>query len=115
MSSSILINKIKPKMEISEKYDFVLSFFKRMAGGEFIGFNNSVFLSERDSADRNSALAYFLRENDCFPLPISGNTNIQEVLDFYFQVTSKKKIGSLSLLFLSRLHSFDNTYTLILG
>jgi hypothetical protein len=24
-----------------------------MAGGEYLGFNNSIFLSERDTADRN--------------------------------------------------------------
>ena len=32
-----------------------------LPGGEHIGFNNSVFLSERDSADRNFALAYFMK------------------------------------------------------
>lgn len=54
-----------------------------MAGGEYLGFNNSVFLSERDTADRNFALAYFLRENMCFP---PGDVNITNILDFYFQV-----------------------------
>jgi hypothetical protein len=59
-----------------------------MAGGEYLGFNNSIFLSERDTADRNFALAYFLRENDCFPPP-SPDINIPDILDFYFQVLSK--------------------------
>ena len=54
-----------------------------MAGGEYLGFNNSIFLSERDSADRNNALAYFMRENHCFP---PGDIKINDVLDFYFQV-----------------------------
>ena len=31
------------------------------------GFQNSTFLSERDTADRNHALAYFMRESACFP------------------------------------------------
>ena len=56
-----------------------------MAGGEYLGFNNSIFLSERDSADRNNALAYFMRENHCFP---PGDIKINDVLDFYFQVMS---------------------------
>ena len=60
-----------------------------MAGGEYLGFNNSVFLSERDTADRNFALAYFLRENMCFP---PGDVNITNVLDFYFQVRLCKLI-----------------------
>jgi len=56
-----------------------------MAGGEYLGFNNSIFLSERDSADRNCALAYFMRENLCFP---PGDINISDALDFYFQTCS---------------------------
>jgi hypothetical protein len=28
-----------------------------MSGGEFVSFNNAVFLSERENADRNYALA----------------------------------------------------------
>ena len=58
--------------------------YKRLAGGEYLGFNNSVFLSERECADRNFALAYFMRENKCFP----KNHKLQESLDFYFQVSS---------------------------
>jgi glutaminase len=55
---------------------------QRMSGGEFIGFNNAVFLSERENADRNYALAFYMRENKCFPEKI----NLRECLDFYFQV-----------------------------
>ena len=39
----------------------------RMAGYENVGFQNAVFLSERNTADRNQALAYFMREYECFP------------------------------------------------
>ena len=83
MSASILLQLVKPEMNMAQKYDYVFEFFKKMAGGEYLGFNNSVFLSERDSADRNFALAYFLRENMCFP---PGDVNIPNILDFYFQV-----------------------------
>lgn len=83
MSASILLNLVKPELNMAQKYDYVLEFFKKMAGGEYVGFNNSIFLSERDTADRNFALAYFLRENMCFP---PGNISIQDTLDFYFQV-----------------------------
>ena len=85
MSASILLHLVKKKMNMAQKYDYVFEFFKKMAGGEYLGFNNSIFLSERDTADRNFALAYFLRENDCFPPP-STNINIPDILDFYFQV-----------------------------
>lgn len=45
----------------------------------------SRFLSERDTADRNCALAYFMKESKCFPESIR---TIQETLDFYFQLCS---------------------------
>ena len=86
MSAAILLNLVKKELNIAKKFDFVLDFFKRMAGGEYLGFNNSIFLSERDSADRNFALAHFLKENDCFPSP-SSDINISDLLDFYFQVS----------------------------
>merc|ERR1719266_1460338 len=87
MSASILLQLVKPEMNMAQKYDYVFSFFKKMAGGEYLGFNNSIFLSERDTADRNFALAYFLRENNCFPPP-SPDINIPDILDFYFQTCS---------------------------
>ena len=34
---------------------------QRIAGDESIGFNNSVFLSERASADRNFSMGYFMK------------------------------------------------------
>ena len=71
---------------MSAKFDLVMGYFNKMAAGEKIGFNNSVFLSERDTADRNFALAYFMKENKCFP----EGFNLQETLDFYFQVVKNQ-------------------------
>lgn len=84
MSASLLLQLVKPELSLAEKYDYMYAFFKEMAGGEYVGFNNSVFLSERDTADRNFALAHFLRENGCFP---PGEVNIQTILDCYFQAS----------------------------
>lgn len=74
-----------------------------MAGGEYLGFNNSVFLSERDSADRNFAIAYFLRENMCFPKGGGGDMNISTIVDFYFQVILNDCF-LIFILFISHLH-----------
>lgn len=49
---------------------------------ENFGFNNSIFLSEREAADRNYALGFYMREHKVFP----EKTNLRECLDFYFQV-----------------------------
>ena len=87
MSAAILLHKVSPELPMSSKFDLVMNYFNKMAGSECIGFNNSVFLSERDTADRNFALAYFMKENKCFP----QGFNLQETLDFYFQVRKGKR------------------------
>lgn len=58
-----------------------------MAGGAPLGFNNAVFLSEREAADRNYALGFYMREHKCFP----EKANLRECMDFYFQVILKLK------------------------
>ena len=37
MSSAILLNRIKPDMKMSEKFDYVTDYLRKMAGGEFVG------------------------------------------------------------------------------
>ncbi|KAI8438629.1 hypothetical protein MSG28_011061 [Choristoneura fumiferana] len=48
---SLLKQLDKPEMTLAEKFDYVMSFFSRLAGNEVLGFNNAVFLSEREAAD----------------------------------------------------------------
>lgn len=79
---SLLKTLDKPEMTLAEKFDYVMSFFSRLAGNEVVGFNNAVFLSEREAADRNYALGFYMREYKCYP----DKTNLRECMDFYFQV-----------------------------
>merc|ERR1719336_191137 len=91
MSAALLLYLVKPEMSISEKYEYVHEFFIRMAGYETVGFQNSTFLSERNTADRNQALAYFMREYNCFPdgpHNKGGGVDIKNILDFYIQTCS---------------------------
>ena len=53
-----------------------------MAGGEYLSFNNEIFLSERETADRNYTLAYYMKEKGVFP----KGFRVQECMDFYFKV-----------------------------
>lgn len=53
-----------------------------MSGNEYLGFNNATFLSEKEAADRNYAIAYYLKEYKCFP----KNAVLKDIMDFYFQV-----------------------------
>lgn len=59
-----------------------------MAGGEDLGFNNAIFLSEREAADRNYALGFYMREYGCYP----AKCNFKESMDFYFQVITSCRI-----------------------
>jgi glutaminase len=75
---------IKPHLEPALRFDYIMKMWTKLCGGFKPGFNNSVYLSERDSADRNVALAYFMREKGSFPL----NTDLQKTLELYFQCCS---------------------------
>ncbi|GFR81951.1 glutaminase liver isoform, mitochondrial [Elysia marginata] len=50
-------------MNIADKFDYNQQKLKQLSGNEHISFNNSVFLSERQTADRNFALGYYMKEN----------------------------------------------------
>ncbi|KAK3090817.1 hypothetical protein FSP39_014919, partial [Pinctada imbricata] len=84
-SGAILVaSLIRPDLKMADRFDYITNYFKKLTGGEFVAFNNSVYLSEKDTADRNFALGYYMRENDCFPSDIK----FQEVMEFYFQICS---------------------------
>lgn len=68
----------------SERFDYLLQQWQALAGGGKVGFNNAVYLSERETADRNFAIGYFLRENKALP----EKCNLIETLEFYFQSCS---------------------------
>ncbi len=84
MVSSLIL----PESEPSHRFETVKKFYQQLSGGiGHIGFENSVFLSEKHHADRNISLAYYMRENNAFfgnPTP----NQIGETLDLYFQCCS---------------------------
>ena len=75
---------IRPHKPPADRFDYVMGVWRALSGGRRPGFDNSVYLSEKETADRNFALAYFMRENGAFP----ENTDIIRTLDFYFQCCS---------------------------
>lgn len=75
---------IHPGKEMADRFDGVIETWRRLGGGGNVGFNNAVYLSERQTADRNFALGYFMREKKAFP----PNTNLIDTLEFYFQCCS---------------------------
>lgn len=76
-----------PELTIGDRFDKICSAFKKAAGGKHLSFNNSVFLSERENADRNFALAYFMRENGVYPEEVAKD-KFKESLELYFMICS---------------------------
>jgi len=77
MTSSL----IRPEADIADRFDLVAATWARLAGGGRVGFNNAVYLSERQTADRNFALGYSMRESGAF----GPGTDLTQTLEFYFQ------------------------------
>jgi glutaminase len=76
---------VKPELEMADRFEYVLNFWNKITGNQnALGFNNSVYLSEKETADRNFALGYYMREKGAFP----ENTNLLSTLEFYFQCCS---------------------------
>ena len=97
-SGSIIINSLlqtlmKPEMSGAEKFDEINNYIKRMAGDEYVSFNNSIFLAEREVSDRNYALSYYMKENKCFP----KGSNIKDCIDFWYQVMSNIRLRIYNL------------------
>jgi len=80
----VIASLLKPSAHISDRFDYAFNQYKRLAGGEYVGFSNTLYLSERETADRNFALGYYMRENGCFP----EHADLIQTLELYFQLCS---------------------------
>lgn len=75
---------IRPGCTVAQRYDLIARLWRAAAGGDAPGFDAEVFESERSHADRNFALAYFMREHGCFP----EEADMHEALELYFRCCS---------------------------
>jgi len=75
---------IRPDLDIADRFDQVAATWRRLTAGGRVGFNNAVYLSERQTADRNFALGYSMRERGAF----RPGVDLQQTLEFYFQSCS---------------------------
>ena len=84
-SGAIMISSlVRPELSPADRFDYVLNKWTDLAGGKTMGFNNSVYLSERVSNDRNCALGHFMRENNAF----REGVDVAAVLEFYIQCSA---------------------------
>ena len=86
MTSSL----IKNTSSLAERFEYIMNVWSRLSSGIYkIGFNNSIYLSEKETADRNYALAYFMKEiNDQKKIGFPENTDLDNTLELYFQCCS---------------------------
>jgi glutaminase len=75
---------VKQGYNPDERYEYVLNKWSSIVGGNNVGFDNAVYLSEKNSANRNYALSYLMMENDIFP----ENCDMEKTLELYFQCCS---------------------------
>ena len=75
---------IRPRLPLAERFEFALDRWTALSGGRRPGFSNAVYQSERRTADRNYAIAYYMREHEAFP----PDVDMQETLELYFQCCS---------------------------
>ncbi|AJC49513.1 glutaminase A [Allofrancisella guangzhouensis] len=75
---------IKPEWNIADRFEYITKVWKDLSGGESVGFDNATYHSEKETADRNYALAHYMKEVGAFP----PKTDIHTSLDFYFQTCS---------------------------
>lgn len=80
MACSLIRRDLSP----ADRFDYVMQAWQDLAGGVKCGFNNAVYLSEKGTADRNFAIAHFMREKKVFP----DGVNLSDLLEFYFQCCS---------------------------
>lgn len=65
-----------------DRLERFLALTRKLCNNESIGLNDSVYRSEKDTGDRNRALAYYLKASGV----LEGD--VEECLDFYFKMCS---------------------------
>ena len=81
-SGAILTTSLIEGDSEEEKFERILEFTRKVTGNDDIQLNEDVYLSEKETGDRNRALAYFMKSNGV----IEGN--IDDILDLYFKQCS---------------------------
>jgi len=68
--------------DVDDRLNRIMELLKKISGGEYVGFNENVYLSEKRTGNRNRAMAYFMKEFGII------DENVEETLDLYFRQCS---------------------------
>jgi len=80
MTSSL----IRRDLPTSDRLEYLTNVVTAVSGRKPVHFDNAVWHSERETADRNFALAHHMRERGAFP----PGTDIRPTLDYFFSACS---------------------------
>ena len=69
---------------MADRLEHLRNIVSALSGNQAPNFNNAIFHSERETADRNFALAHYMREVGAFP----EGTDIFQTLDYFFSACS---------------------------
>lgn len=70
---------ILPGLHNADRFDYALAGWKALSGNGTVGFDNAVYKSEPETADRNLAPGTFMREHQAFP----KKTDLPSTLQLY--------------------------------
>lgn len=79
----MIASLIKPELEDAGRFTHAMKVWEALAG-DHITYDNTVYLSERNTADTNFALAYLMKSKGAF----DEGADIQRSLQFYFMLCS---------------------------
>src|SRR6056297_2022260 len=102
-AGAILTSSMIKGNTYDEKLQRIIDLTTCIFGRNNITFNDEVFISERESANRNRALAYLLKEKEL----LKGN--IEEILDLYFRACSIE-VNCIDLANLGHFLAFNKEY-----
>jgi len=75
---------VKQEADEDARFDYVVDVWRRLAGGRTVGFQNSTYMGERATADRNFCLGYMMKEEHAFP----EGVDLVKTLESYFMYCS---------------------------
>lgn len=80
----MIASLLRPDLDESSRFEYLLEMWKAMAGGKRFDYNNQVFLSEKSEPWTNRALTSLMRGKNAFP----KGTDVDKTLELYFMCCS---------------------------
>lgn len=83
-AGAIVISSLIKGKDKDEKFSRLLNFMRKISGNNELDIDKDVYLSEKNTGDRNRAMAYFMKDVGII------EEDIEDVLDIYFKQCSIK-------------------------